>query len=81
MLVKQQRLGRILVRGSNGSGKSTLLAALKNTPWQPRLLDRPTSDSLTFAFAKPAENTQQIDIELDELGQLDDEEDIEEAIS
>lgn len=66
MLVKQQRFGRILVRGSNGSGKSTLLAALK-THIGSQAFYWPTTDSLTFAFAKPAENTQPTDAELDEL--------------
>ncbi|MEO6292903.1 MAG: hypothetical protein ABIO88_09835, partial [Burkholderiaceae bacterium] len=64
ILVKQQRFGRILVRGSNGSGKSTLLAALK-THLGSSAFYWPTSDSLTFAFAKPAENTQPTDAELD----------------
>lgn len=80
LLVKQQRYGRILVRGSNGSGKSTLLAALK-THIGSQAFYWPTSDSLTFAFARQAENKQQNDSELDEMGELNDEEDIEEAIA
>ena len=50
-LVKQQRHGRILVRGSNGAGKSTLLAALK-TQLGAQAFYWPTTDSLTFEFAK-----------------------------
>ena len=74
MLVKQQRFGRILVRGSNGSGKSTLLAALK-THIGSQAFYWPTSDSLTFAYAKQAENKQSTDAEGNELDE--DEEDSE----
>ena len=71
MLVKQQRFGRILVRGSNGSGKSTLLAALKTHIGSPAYY-WPTADSLTFAFAKQAENAQTTAAELDELDEEED---------
>ena len=73
MLVKQQRFGRILVRGSNGSGKSTLLAALK-THIGSQAFYWPTSDSLTFAYAKQAENKQPTDAEGDELDENEDSE-------
>lgn len=65
-LVKQNRSGRILVRGGNGSGKSTLLAALK-TQLGAQAFYWPTNDSLTFAFAKVARKAQQPDHELDEV--------------
>jgi ABC-type multidrug transport system fused ATPase/permease subunit len=70
-LVKQQRSGRILVRGSNGSGKSTLLAALK-TQIGSQAFYWPTTDGLTFAFTKQAENSQKADSELEEIGEMDD---------
>lgn len=76
MLVKQQRHGRILVRGSNGSGKSTLLAALKTHIGSPAFY-WPTTDSLTFAFAQQAENAQPTQAELDESDELDEDKDSE----
>lgn len=64
-LIKQQRSGRILVRGGNGSGKSTLLAALK-TQLGAHAFYWPTTDSLAFAFTKDARKKQSTDQDLDE---------------
>ena len=70
-LVDQQRYGRILVRGSNGSGKSTLLAALK-TQLGAQAFYWPTSDALTFEFAKESVKDLEAETEF-----LDDEEESE----
>lgn len=75
-LVKQQRYGRILVRGSNGSGKSTLLAALK-THIGSQAFYWPTTGSLTFAFAQRAGYTQPPNAGQDELGVDEDSENTE----
>ncbi len=74
-LVKQQRYGRILVRGTNGAGKSTLLAALK-TQLGAQAFYWPTSDALTFEFAKESAKDLEAETEF-----LDDDEESETPVN